>query len=218
MFYSQYDNNINNYYRTQEIAKPMNSYIRVLHAAPNAPAVDIYANGNILIRDLAYNELSEYLPVPPENNYNIMVFPSGEMTNPVINTELYIPANTIFNIAAVGELPDISLYPIPEPTTVPNSGRACVRFVHLSPNAPAVDIKLTDGMEVFNNVEYLEITDYICVPSGTYNFDVVPTGTDNVVLSVPNIQLSSNNVYTIYAVGLVGESPALEVLLVPETR
>lgn len=210
MFYSQY-NNKNNLFRAQQ----MNSYIRVLHASPNAPAVDIYANGNLLVSDLAYLELSQYIPVAPDD-YSIMVFPSGQTTNPVIETDVTIPEDTIFNVAAIGELPDISLYPIPEPSSVPNSGRACVRFVHLSPNAPAVDIKLADGTEVFSDIEYMDMTDYVCVPAGTYNFDVMPTGTDDVVLSVPNVQLSANNVYTIYAVGLVGESPALEVLLIPE--
>ena len=217
MFYNQYGNNIDNYYRALQTAQQMNSHIRVLHASPNSPAVDVYANGNLLISDLAYMEISPYLPVASAN-YTITVFPSGETANPVIDTEVFIPENTIFNLAAVGELPDVSLFPIPEPATVPTSGRACVRFVHLSPNAPAVDITLADGSEVFTDIEYLEATDYVCVPSQTYTFQVTPTGSDDIVLTIPNVQLSSNNVYTIYAVGLVGETPTLEALLVTEPR
>lgn len=213
MFYSQYNNNIINYVSAQQ----MNSYIRVLHASPNAPAVDIYANGNLIVSDLAYMESSPYIPVPSDN-YSIMVFPTGQKTDPVVTTDIFIPPNTIFNVAAIGELPDISLYPIQEPTAAPNMGRACVRFVHLSPNAPAVDIKLADGTEVFTDVEFKDMTGYVCVPPGTYTFTVTPTGTDDVVLTVPNIELSSNNAYTIYAIGLVGESPALEALLIPEPR
>ncbi|MFT5875758.1 MAG: hypothetical protein ACI8WT_004755 [Clostridium sp.] len=213
MFYCPYANITNNSYRAMQ----MNSYIRVFHASPNAPAVDVYANGNLIVKHLAYKKLSQYLPVP-SGNYNIKVYPSGQMTNPVINTNVYIPENTVTNIAAIGVLPNISLFPIQEPITAQTSGKACVRFIHLSPNAPAVDIKLTDGTTVFNNVAYKGITNYVNVPEGTYTFKVSPTGTDNVVLTVPNIKLSADNYYTIYALGLVGKTPALEAIAVLEPR
>ncbi|MBU3113403.1 DUF4397 domain-containing protein [Clostridium lacusfryxellense] len=213
MFYCPYENITNNYYRAMQ----MNSYIRVFHASPNSPAVDVYANGNLIVKGLTYGKLSQYIPVP-SGNYNIKVYPSGQMTTPVINTNLYIPENTVTNIAAIGVLPNISLFPIQEPITAQTSGKSCVRFIHLSPNAPAVDIKLADGTTVFNNVAYKGITNYVNVPKGTYTFKVSPTGTNNVVLTVPNIELSSDNYYTIYAIGLVGKTPALEAIAVLEPR
>ena len=213
MFYCPYANTTDYFCRGMQ----MSSCIRVFHASPNSPAVDVYANGNLIVKNLAYKELSQYLPVPP-GNYNIKVYPSGQMTKPVINTNVFIPKNTVFNVAAIGTLPNISLLPIPEPITANNSGKACVRLVHLSPNAPAVDITLADGTKVFNNIPYKDITDYVYVPRGTYTFKVSPTGTDNIVLTVPNVKLNSNNYYTIYAVGLASKSPPLEVIAVPEPR
>lgn len=195
----------------------MNSKIRVLHAVPNAPAVDVYANDNLIVKNLAYKEISPYIPVP-SGNYNIKVYPTGETTNPVIESSVYIPENSIYTIAAIGELPDISLYPIQEPTSTNKTGMSCVRFIHLSPNAPPVDIKLSDGTIVFSNVPFKSIASYTCVPSGTYTFRVNPAGTDNVVLTVPNVKLNPNTFYTIYAIGLVGETPNLEALLVTEPR
>lgn len=195
----------------------VNSKIRVLHAVPNAPAVDVYANDNLIVKNLAYKEMSPYLPVP-SGNYNIKVYPTGETTNPVIDSSIYVPENSIYTIAAIGELPDISLYPIQEPTSANKTSMSCVRFIHLSPNAPPVDIKLPDGSIVFSNVPFKSIASYTCVPSGTYTFRVNPAGTDNVVLTVPNVKLNPNTFYTIYATGLVGETPNLEALLVTEPR
>lgn len=209
MFYCPYVNMTVNPYRGMQ----MNSLIRVLHASPNSPAVDVYANGNLIVKNLAYKEVSSYLPVP-SGNYNIKVFPTGQTKKPVINTNINIPENSVFTIAAIGTLPNISLFPIQQPITGQNSGKSCVRFVHLSPNAPAVDIQLSDGTKVFTNVAFKGIAKYISVNAGTYTFKVVPTGTNNVVLTVPNIKLNPNNYNTIYAVGLVGESPPLEAILV----
>ena len=216
MFNYPYENmSSNNCYRS-EIPTP-NSYIRVFHASPNAPAVDVYANENLIIKNLAYKQLSPYVPVIP-GNYNIKVYPTGKTTNPVIDTTVNVPKNTIFNLAIIGKLSDISLYPIPEPIVNQNFGRACIRFIHLSPTAPKVDIVLTDGTKVFNNVGFKDITDYACIPVGTYSFNVIPTGTTNPVLTVPNVQLLANTYYTIYALGDVNGNPPLEALLVTESR
>jgi hypothetical protein len=221
MYYNQYINAKNNRYQSDNNAnnnnQQMNSYVRVLHAAPNAPSVDIYANGSLIINDLAYKEYSDYLPIP-SNNYNIKLYPVGQMNTPVIDTNIFVPANTVFTIAAIGTLPNLSLFPIQEPPNGQNSGNACVRFIHLSPNAPNVDIKLPDGSTVFSNVGYKNISTYTCVPGGSYSFIVTPTGTDTEVLTVPDVPLEENNFYSIYAVGLVGESPTLEALLLPEPR
>ncbi len=72
------------------------------------------------------------------------------------------------------------------------------RIAHISPNAPAVDIKLSDGTKVFNNVGYKDITDYACIPVGTYDFMVTLAGTNKVVLTVSDIKLDLDNYYTIY--------------------
>lgn len=214
MFYCPYEAMSQDPYRAEE----PNSYIRIFHASPNAPAVDVYANDNLLVTNLSYKELSKYIPVLP-GNYNIKVYPTGQTTNPVLSTDVYIPANSIFNVAVIGKLPDISLYTIPEPISAQNFGKACIRFIHLSPTAPAVDVTLSNGVKVFNNVGFKDITDYACIPSGTYAFNVIPTGTNNIVLSLSGIELLPNTYYTIYAVGdPAGGSKPLEAILVTEPR
>lgn len=214
MYYNPYANMLAQCYMLKQ---QMNSRIRVLHAIPNAPAVDVYANDNIIIKNLPYKEVSSYIPVT-SGNINIKVYPTGTTTNPVIDTNVYIPENSIYTIAAIGELPDVSLYPVQEPSSANKSGLSCVRFIHLSPNAPAVDIKLPDGTIIFSNVPFKSIANYNCVPSGTYTFRVNPAGTNNTVLTIPDVKLNPNTFYTVYAVGLVGETPNLEALLVSEPR
>jgi len=193
------------------------SYIRLFHASPNAPAVDVYVNGKLIAQNFDYKDFSQYFSVSP-GEYSIMIYPTGQTTNPVLNTKLYIPQNTAFNVAVIGKFPNISLYPIPEPYTGQNFGRPCIRFIHLSPNAPAVDITSSDGTKLFGNIGYKDITDYVCVPTGTYTLQVRPAGGSDVILTIPNIELRPNNYYTIYATGLADGSPALEATPVLEPR
>jgi hypothetical protein len=88
-----------------------------------------------------------------------------------------------------------------------------VRFVHLSPNAPAVDVTLPDGKKLFSNISFKERSNYISVAPGTYTLQVRPAGSDQVVLSVPGVRLAPGTIYTVYAVGLAGEQPPLDALL-----
>ena len=50
--------------------------LKVLHGVTDAPAVDIYANGGLLIENLAYSEFTEYLQVPA-GDYTIDITAHG---------------------------------------------------------------------------------------------------------------------------------------------
>lgn len=188
------------------------SYVRVLHASPDAPSVDVYANGNLIARNLAYRGFTEYLPVDP-GRYRIRVFPAGQTINPVIDTNVNIPPRSIFTVAAVGTLPEISLLPVQDPVIPIPPGMVYLRFAHLSPDAPNVDVTLPDGTILFANTGFRQVTGYIPVYPGTYAIQVRPAGTEDVVLYVPNITLRPDRFYTVYAVGFVRATPSLQVLI-----
>lgn len=193
------------------------SYFRIMHASPNAPDVDVYANGTMVAKNLRYKDFSSYWSAIP-GNYLIEVYPTGEKTKPILSLNIPIPQGTIFNIAVIGTAPNVSLYPIPEPASGQNFGRPCIRFINLSPNSPAIDIITPDGKNIFSNVEYKYITDYACIPAGVYTFEVRPKGSQDAAFTLSGVKLDANNYYSIYALGLLGERPPLQAILVIEPR
>ena len=195
------------YYRA-----PEKSFVRIFHASPNAPAVDIYLNNKIIARNLSYKQFTPYVSVAP-GVYNVRIFPTGTTASPVINTNYTFRANVIQTIAASGNLNDIELLPFEEPKLPQVPGKAHVRFVHLSPNTPAVDITLPNGNVIFKDISFEETSEYIPLSAGTYTLQARPTGTTNVVLTVPNVNLRTGRYYTVYAIGLLNETPALEVVI-----
>ncbi len=87
------------------------------------------------------------------------------------------------------------------PTT---NGQAAVRFVHFSPNAPAVDVSVVGGPTLFSNISFKTATPYIQVAAGTYNLQVSVHNTTTIALRIPNVSLSANTIYSAFAEGLVG--------------
>lgn len=188
------------------------TYIRLFHAAPNAPAVDIYANGAPIARNLSYRNFTLYQTLRA-GVYRIDVYRAGRRDTPILTASLTFPGRTIFTIAVAGMLPNITLLPVAEPKQQIPRGRLLIRFSHLSPTAPNVDVTLSNGTVLFRNVRFRETTNYITLPPSTHHFQLKVAGTNNVVLDVPHIVLTPNKIYTIYAIGLPSGQPPLQVVI-----
>ena len=188
------------------------SYIRVLHAVPNAPAVDVYANDELIAKKLPYKRFTQYMKVPAVE-YTITIYPAGTKEEPVLETTIPIKSNSIYTLAAIGLLPQIDVLPVEEPPMVITPGEVCVRAAHLSPDAPPVDVTLPDGSVLFEDVSYEEVTDYFCIEPGGLTLQLRLPGTDQVILTVPNIQLRPNRFYTFYVVGEAENMTPLQMLI-----
>jgi hypothetical protein len=188
----------------------MMSYVKILHASPNAPAVDIYVNDNKVIENLAFSEATDYTPINP-GSYNVKVYATGTTTNPIIDVNAQVPEKTRLTVAIIGNPPNVRLLPIPENIVPKISNDTHLRVAHLSPSAPAVDITLQNGDVIFENVEFGEVTDYISMPRGVYTLQIRPTGSSEVVMTISNVEFMPNFYYTIYILGQLQGTPALQV-------
>lgn len=188
------------------------SYIRILHAVPDAPQVNVYANGSLIAKNLSYKGFTNYIKVPA-GNYEIELYAGEKKGIPVFKGTVSVAFKSIYTIAATGTANSISLLPVLEPYGSIPISNILVRFVHLSPNAPAVDVSLQSGKILFKNVEFKEVTGYTIGKPGLYNVLLKVANTDKKVLYVPNIKLRRTRFYTIYVVGFAGKNPPLELLI-----
>ena len=83
--------------------------VRVGHFSPDAPAVDVYANGGAILDDVPFGALSDYLEVPG-GTYTIEVVAAGAdpadgaVIGPV---DLDFAAGTMTTVAATNALASI---------------------------------------------------------------------------------------------------------------
>lgn len=199
--------------------------VRVVHASPDAPAVDVWVNDMTAFSDVAYKDITDYAPLDAAT-YSVKVVPADATEPVVIEADLNLAADTDYTVVAVGELAAIEPLVLVDNNTLPAAGKAHVRFVHASPDAPSVDIAVQGGPVLFSDVAFKGVGDYLPVDAGTYDLEVRLAGTDTVALSVPGVTLADQTVYTIFAMGLAGGEPALEAVpsvdavppvLLPET-
>src|SRR5512136_703000 len=115
--------------------------VRVTHASPDAPAVDVCVNGKVAFAALAFGKATDYAKLPA-GTYDVQVYPAGSNCTgtPVINAKgLKLDAQA-YTVLATGNLAQIKPVILVDNLTQPAAGKTHVRFVHASPDAPAVDI------------------------------------------------------------------------------
>lgn len=110
--------------------------VRVLHAAPDAPAVDIVdeATGDVLFEDLAFGEADAGMV--PGDDYTIAVQPAGdEGGEPVDTFDLTVESGAVYTGFAVGYL---------EPESAPVDEPFALEVVEDAPAASEDDADQTD--------------------------------------------------------------------------
>jgi hypothetical protein len=174
--------------------------VRVVHASPDAPAVDVYVNGDIVdpLTNVPFFTASSYLELPA-GEHQIQVAPTDTSADDaVIDATVTLEADAAYTVAATGMLEDIQATLIEDDLSATPEGEARVGVYHFSPDAPAVDVKLADGTAL---VEGLAFPDggAISVPAGTYDIEVTPAGADDVVLDLSGTTFEEGVFYSVFA-------------------
>lgn len=185
---------------------PAAARVNVVHASPDAPAVDLLVDGVAKGTGLAFPNNTGYLDVT-SGARNVRVNVSGTSTT-VINADLTLTAGASYSVFATDSVASLSPLVLTDDLTAPATGKAHVRFVHLSPNAPAVDVGVTGGGVVFANRSFQQFTAFTPLDAGTYDLEVRLAGTSTVVLPLPGIALQAGKLYTVFARGFVGGAGA----------
>lgn len=174
------------------------SLVRVLHAAPNADAVDIYINDTLFFKELSFTEFSPYVYVP-EGNYRMSVYPVNTTENPILSKYIEIDDDELLTIAIIGDNNNLDFLFIEEDTESTYGQNSKLRVVNLVPNSPRVNILEGENV-LFPNVGYKDITKYKIVSPGTYTLNVELVENGQIVLQ-NQISITSDRVYTLYALG-----------------
>ncbi len=219
-----------------ELTAQSSASVAFIHAAPTpppqpgavTPAVDILidnlvSNGS---RRLTFGTVSAggglgnggaYMPITPGSR-SIRISPDSGRTN-FIDATLQFEALKAYTVVAYDTLAvsgarTLRAVQLTDDLTVPTGTNVHVRFLHLAPLAPAVDITLlrtspsTDSVTLTNR-SYLGATPnatalsaFSPIPGGTYTIRVKLPGTQTVVASFAlGTNLSSGRIVTLAATG-----------------
>lgn len=180
-----------------------NAFVRVVHAAPAAPDVDVYVDGTKLLSNFTFGTVTDYVPLAA-GAHEIAVTPTGKSINEAaIKQKVTVSAGVTYTVAAIGDSATTPALVAFVDHNAVASGKAKVRVYHLSSDAGPVSVA-TGGKTVISNLEFKAASDYLTVAPGNYTFDVTLKNSNKTV-SQP-ATLEANKVTSIFAIGLAAGS------------
>jgi hypothetical protein len=180
--------------------------VRFVHASPDAPAVDVIVDGAVVASDLAFGQATDFLSVSPDE-HQVQIVPSGsDAASAVIDTTFDPEGGSNYIVAASGLLTEIEakIYDVHKDDL--DSGKSRLRLINLSPDDANVDMYVTGGDELFDDLEFGEASDYTDLDTGTYDFEVRQHDTETVALSVPGFAVGDGNAYDVLLLGQSADS------------
>ena len=211
------------------------SNVRVVHAASDAPAVDVLVNGNPSgIAGLTFGNSAGPAPLDPgPTTFDVVASPAAPGSIPVISASPSLVQGAAASVFAVGSLSLDPSNPI-EGLILADATRsiateAQVRILHASVIAQNVDIyvqaagTLPPASDIpasiaptFSNVPFKADTGYVSLAAAGYDIAVTPAGSRTPAIGPATVAFNAGEIRTIVAVDGPNLTTPLGVLILSD--
>lgn len=182
-----------------EVLPPV-SYVALYQASPNSPDLNIILDDKVIDNAFEYTDHTGYLRF--FTGTRTLEFGPAGASNIVIDTTMKFDEAKAYSIFVVDRYQDADLLILNDDTNAPASGKAKVRFLNLSPDAPKLTLREAEASTpMFTGQEFKAPSDFMEVDAKKYNLVVTNDTGDETLLSMPNAVLLEGWSYTILVRG-----------------
>lgn len=213
---------------------PAGARLKLVHAAPDAPGLDLFVNNQKISAGLPTGAISTSAgtgsPAPiafgstfPGLSANYAVVTAGQvsvsLTAPATTTAssattVYAQSLTLDDtkyysllVVGTGRQPEVQLLP-DDFSAATDPGKFYVRFINLIPGSPAYDLALSDGTKLVTNAGYKTVSPFVGVDSknnASFVFRIAGA-TTNVTTAYTFTGSTAGRVLTVFAQGIPGKT------------
>jgi hypothetical protein len=176
--------------------------LKIVNASSTSSAQSFYLAGNTVVQGgLTFGNVSDYLVTNSGNNL-ALEFRNEGSASVYASNRFDIDKGAYYSVflAGDGQSARVKLYK--DDLTAPSSGKAKVRFIHLSDAAPAnVDIRRGATTNIVVNLGRDNASNYIEVDPGVLSLQVFATGQSTSLGTFDLSAFAAGKIYTVYVTG-----------------
>lgn len=199
--------------------------VRFLHAVAGADPVMISVGPTVFNSKLAYENITSYGRIA-SGYRTITVVSADNPSNVLLRKSVTFTAGSQVTIALVNAANGIQLLMVSDELCSNKSwNSSCIRFVNLSYGSGSLSVQLDTGMSVFEDIDFMEISPFKQIGTGNYYFNVYQSAPGMQPRNISGdmgiagftsfeLQVGSNEMYTIYLVGSTFTTPSLQAVIV----
>ncbi|HMG90147.1 MAG TPA: DUF4397 domain-containing protein [Chryseolinea sp.] len=177
------------------------SQVSLFHTSPNAPNLDIIVD-DVRINNVPfeYGKTTEYVRFS-SGIRNLKLRPYGGGTI-FIDTTITLEPDKAFSLFVIDDFDKASVMLLFDDPDVPAAGNARIRFINLSPDSEALQLRIKDvALALTVGQSFTDASQFMDLEAKTYDFEITSAGTK--VLELPGSVLQDGWFYTIYVIGYV---------------
>ncbi len=180
---------------------PPSAFLSIYHASPDAPLLDIHTEATRINNNpLEYSATFPYSPFHIGNRK--LRFKPHNAANVLLETEFTLEQDKVYSMFLVNKASEIDAVKVEDIWEEPDSDNAQVRLAHLSPDTEEIEVLINETSLPFGEKnEYLEITDFESIAKGTIKVTLKSKTSGETLLTVNDIEIRGNRVYTLVVRG-----------------
>ena len=188
--------------KKKEVDAPDASYIRFVNASPTFGTYNIYLDDKML------NTLA--IPFGGTVSYSPFIFgqhtvkyTTATNSQAVFTKNITLLGNKIHSLYLVDVAGKMDALLVIDDASATSKTKAFVKFINLSPDAPALSLDIAGGANLFTNKTYKMGTDFVEVDPKNYAFNIKDFASGAIKATLTDIDFAAGRYYTIIARGML---------------
>ncbi|HZY79364.1 MAG TPA: DUF4397 domain-containing protein [Cyclobacteriaceae bacterium] len=181
---------------------PATAYVSLYNASPNSPGLNIMVDRRVINNNsFDYADHTGYLRFYTGDR--LLEFGPYGANNVIADTTVNFQVDKAYSVFIVDSYQKQDVLVLNDDTAQPGTGKAKVRFLNLSPDAPGVDLAVAgNDTALFKDQSFKQTSEFIEIDAKAYDFQVkAGSGNNELLLSLPDINLQEGWIYTVLVRG-----------------
>jgi hypothetical protein len=185
------------------------SFVRIIHASPDVGSADVFVDGQHLLSNFQFGTVTQYVTLSPGPHHVQVALIGRGPDAAAINQNITVVSGDVYTVAALGTKAQGFKLEVFNDNNQVVPGLAKMRVYDLSPDTGLNSIT-TNNNQVCGVMSYQDVSDYIPLQSGAYNFKI-STAQSSAVIPF-SATLNANTITSVFAVGESNGTPKLEFI------
>lgn len=175
--------------------------LSVIHASPGLPAIDFYFNGDRINGD-SIIAFGDTIPNKFFNSGTASIVVKKYISSTTyISTGIEFESEKNYSFFVAGKPNEVTYLLTVDDLSAPVSGKAKLRFINLSPDAPDLNFRLNTA-NLFSSMAFKSYSEFNLVDPGNHVISIHNSASGK-MLSEQNVSIEAGKVYTVWAKGLL---------------
>jgi hypothetical protein len=182
--------------------KPVVSYLRFINASPTLGTYNIYV-GDRKVNTMAipFGGTVSFSQFSVGNQ--VVKYTTASAIESVLTKQVSLEQDKIYSLYLIDKGDKMDALLVTDNASTTSTTKAFVKFINLSPDAPALSLNVVDGANLFTGMAYKSGSDFVQVDPKSYNFNIKDTATGTVKTTLNEVNLVAGRYYTIISRGML---------------